>query len=1030
MNFIEPEETEFLSVDAFFDICPIQPKNKEWLRSLILLESKIQLDLKNVLEELIKKNNRTIKDLFRVLFLFDYNGILTKFSSCFDENKLSRERINILPELFTKKQDDKPAVFQDYIVDILDNIHNIEKKDSAFSIAYNKKKLDVLEASSLAERVCYYIRLQNFPKRTYETGEKTATSDVLSFLSHNTEEKYSIRLITELEEIPETNVNILTLPFLLCGKELFTCICNALSLYFLQKDQTANFDSLIKEINIPQWDEKNFVHEIFFELAEVSKNMSIVDRIFENIDADRILSAFSDYILNQNHSFVGILLKGEYSHIIKPIRNEIEYFDWVFTATINKENPYQIYFKRCRFFLEYLKYLAQKIPENRMVLFQELSFLKQGVQENNTIRGILDSIAQEKKIFDSDGISMSYPNQQKEANDLYEEFIDVITEGAAKYPVMTFLPFSQIEAIDNRYKYSKHEFESFKQYCRKIKVKKTGDAMLIGQIWFIKFHGDPMTYLYHYDLSKFADREKFIYENIFSIFINDEEFVYNFLSIPQGFHLKNKNAAEYWALYYLTCWIVNHNYEKPYTLDIFKAASRLLIQKKIIFPEKIAKFIVSNEDFNKLAIKDTCERSEAILLLCQVFAAINENDKYQNILKTVHKPDELLRLYLTRYRYTHEGDHQEFLDYLLNMEFKDNEKEKYLFEIIQAACEENLLSKQIFLKKLPDYIINCKQRRELLISNKLKSHLSYLMKLNEDEQQKNSIRAFINTFYERTIQEIEPSCIELCTFLKFRSYSYNIANIALFTDTVEHPDAVKIRCGKMLRNFRNIEQEDIDEEERNLRYDCAWLAGKFIFEKTGKAWKTIKPLIVAFRRSKKPLVANSLHPSSRLPEMIMYFFNEDQKTLKELIIDMANDFMDYFTPKDRENEKTKLQIEQYTEFECKEEGFDLNLREPSPFWRYAYIRALTDLGVKKDLKGHYFHKQLEKISQTDPSEQVREAAKKTMKELDTMHLGIVRGNYKKRLYEAYWWIRYAQMLSLGKEVDNKKANDLRVKEWR
>jgi len=1003
MNFIEPEkiepeEIEMVSIDTVLETLPIQPEDKEWLRSLFS-KNEMPRDTQRSFEFNlfhVKKSEKTSSNSFKVLFL-DY---LAAFPDYFDKDKLSCERIKILPELFTQKQDDKPVVFQAYVADIRSSIKHFKQTDSAFSEAYDKKKQEVREASSLAERICYYIKLQSLPKRTYETGEKPAVLD----------EKYPMRLVSELEEIrkpcPEFIINAISLPFLLYGKEWFTCIKEALSLfknYFNVKKPRTNID--------PQ---------------------PLYYNVFYDIDSVIILDVLFNYILNPDSTFLGALIKGEYSKLIEPIRDEIEYLDWSLSAFISEKNLHQNYFGRCRLFLRYLKYLAYNpLEDDNRELFRELSFMKHDVQ-GNTIRDVLNSIARERNITDSDGVSWTFPSQQKEADDLYEEFIDVIARGAASYPVSIFISPERIQAIDNRYSYSEHEFKTFKQYCEKIKLRTSDDALLVGQFWFVKFHGDLTNDVSHYDVYNFAEKEEFFYKNIFSPFSDDEEFVCRFLSIPQeffspfsddeeffcglhdlsspisddeefviqfsiipqDFHEKIKIASEYWALYYLACWILKHEKE-PYTSDAFTAASNLLMREKISFPNKIVNFILSNNEFDKL-INNTHGRgrNSADLLLYNIFAAIGGNDKFRMILEYDSYPEGNLSLYYIRYLYIHERFvQQDFLDFLftLNKQVPERYKlygdEVYPLIIIQTACQKGILTEKTVLTIL----------------------------------------------YDRAIQETDPSCIELYKLLKF--CSGRIANISLFTYFAEQIEALETRCGKMLRTFRAIEQGEFSEYEESFLYDCAQLSVNFLYEKTGKVWKVLKPLIIAFRASKRVLLTSNLESIPNkyhfhsLPEMITSFFNEqqDQNILRELRADMANDLIDYFIPiKEKENGKTKHQAEQYTGFERKEEGFDLNLREPSPFWRYAYIRALADLGVKMDPKGHFFHNQLEKVSQTDPSKQVREAAMKTLKELDENRSGITGANHKKCLYEAFWWLKYAHMLSLGRDVDPKGANDERI----
>jgi hypothetical protein len=934
-NLIEPEETKFIPIDTIFENIPIRPKDKEWIHSMLFeteIPGEIQADLENSFGGLVKKSDETSSNSFKVLFLFYYNrdnkSPLYIIPDYFDESKLSYERINILSELFTQKQDDKPVIFQPNVADILDGIRYVKKIDPAFSIAFDKKKQEIRAESSLSQRTCYYIKLQNLQKRIYETGEKTVTltiKDEIYSLIDNIE--YSMQLIGELEEIYEhDNVfgpNLINLPFLLYGKKKFKCIVNAFALMFLSNN--GNLDRLMEKIEIPKWNNKNYIHEIFFELANVNKKMSIIDKVLDGIDAAKVFSIFFDYILNPNRSFFRELLNDKYSNLIEPIRNEIVYLDRLVTsAIIYGKNPPQIFSERCQVLIDYIKYIDRKDPDHKASLLRELSLLKPEGQENNIIRDVQASL----------------PN----------------------------------EFIDN---------------------KKTPEEAFIAALdWFKEFSGAHMISSPRYYISEFTDKGEIIYKNLFNPFSDDDEFICRFLSIPQAQELQsNKDVSKYWVIYFLACWIVKHG-KKPDTSNMFKEASRLLMQEKIIFPQKIINFILSYNDFNILTNKNIAyngETNEADLLLYKIFAAINESDNYQRILETIQEPEELFSLYFIRYNYTHgKFVYREFIDRLLTLKkpvqrflqsFRNDEDEIYSLIIIKNACKDGFLSEQ---KVIP-------------------------------------------VLYERAIQETEPSCIELFAFLKFRSYFPNF----LFIDSAEQ---IKARCGKMLRNFRFIEQEEFPEDERNLHYNCAWLAVNFLFEKTRKAWKAIKPLIIAFRASKKVLLENNLESLllSELPLMITRFFNiGDQKILKELRADMANDFIDYFTPiKEKENGKIKYHTEQYTEFECKEKGFNPDLREPSPLWRYAYMRALADLRVKRDKKRHYFHRQIEIVSQTDPSEKVKEAAMKTLKRLDTNRSGITGANHKKCLYEAFWWLKYAHMFSLGKEVDSKKANDLRIKEWK
>jgi hypothetical protein len=143
---------------------------------------------------------------------------------------------------------------------------------------------------------------------------------------------------------------------------------------------------------------------------------------------------------------------------------------------------------------------------------------------------------------------------------------------------------------------------------------------------------------------------------------------------------------------------------------------------------------------------------------------------------------------------------------------------------------------------------------------------------------------------------------------------------------------------------------------------------------------------------------------------------------------MANDFADYLKPlKPKEAER---HAENYTEHEMAKQGFALHYKEPSAFWRYAYVRAIVDLGVKTDGRGHFLHETLKKTAINDPSEIVRKAAVKADQKLNSWRDGSNGSEHKRRLYEAFWWLRLAHLYSLGIDINEAAAKRLRIREWR
>jgi hypothetical protein len=1031
MNFIEPEEQQTIPVSVILENLTVSPENKEWLLSLFLeneIPSEIQSDFEYSLGELVKKSDEKDSSSFRALFLFDYYGILSIISDCLDKNKLLSERIKIIPSLFTKTEEAKPSVFKSYIANILDNIKDCAEKDKKFSEVYQKKLQEIRASSSFEERAVHYVKLvfQNLPKRTYKKDEKLLTVEDI-----NKNMSYSVRLIIELEEMPENSIiNAISLPFFLCGKKLFPCIVNALSLRSLMHlPHKGSFDSLIEKIEIPQWDEKNYIHEIFFELAKELKNMSIIDKIFEGINAVNIPYIFFEYIKYHAGSIYRSLLKDGYSDIIEPVRAELESLDdWATTTDTN--DPHKISFDKSRLFFNYIDKLSDSAPKDKLELFQVLFFQEAvnsrpshkfwDIREN--IKDILDSIAQERISGE-----LTFPARQKEADVLYKEFVNVIAKGAAKYPLELFLSEKYWRNFLNNGT-NEHELVVFKQYCELLELKKIEDTLLISEFWFNRFHDEKAVQRIHPPHEYFSELEKkeeFFYKNVFRKFIDDEDFICSFLSVPQNF-----SGGHFLAAYYLACWVLYQNKDEN-TSDVFnKASEKLSHGKKIIFSEKITEFIWSIKILDEISRNGN--DNEGRHFLFKLSAALG-GGQYHNILKNIHSAEEHFPLYHIRYNYSHEEFiGEEFLDFLFglkNPSWMENEKEIYNLEIIQEACKENVLKKQLVLDKMSDYIH--KNRKELFKSSKIKKLISYFFIETEENKTLDMQTVFFTLFCERAVQENEDSCTELYLFFGIRSYFPNKIDTIL----EKHTDTNNIlvtRCCKMLNNLnKNIEQKKFPEDEHTFLNDYILPASDFVWEKTWNIWKALKPLILAFRASKDILLNESLDITPNILSYLFlkgitsFFMIEDQEKLKELRYDMANDFAEYLKPAKKER-----QAEKYTQIERETEGFALSYTEPSPYWRYAYIRALGDLGIKTDKRGHYFHEILKKVSEKDPSEKVKSVAKKVMEELDSIRKGYSGTNHKKCLFEAFWWLKNAHMLSLGGKVDDKKALELRIKEWR
>jgi hypothetical protein len=1059
MNSIEPDEQQAMPVSEILEKFIVSSENKKWLSSLFLKDYRLPRNLEDDLSNFICKIDEEDSNAFKLSFLFDFCVLNSEY---FIESKLLSERIKIISALFTQKAEDKPSVFKPYVANILNNIKDCAEKDKDFFDAYQKKLQEIRASSSFEERAVYYVKMifQNLPKRTYKEGEKPPTQEEInSFLCFCQEDYiyYLIKLIAELEEMAEKELyiefpclikseySILAFPFIIYGKELYTCIRNALFLEIMHfKGDPC---SLIEKIEIPKWDDKNHIHEIFFDLALKLDNkecsMLMLDKIFEGVNPVDIPYIFFEYIKNHIRSIYGVLLKGgycnfeqhfkgEYYDVIKPIRAELECLDRALTATININYPQEEHFRRCRLFLYYIEKLSDSAPEDKLELFQEL-FFEKGTDRNRsqdkfyafkerTIKDILTSIARDKILGER-----IFPELQKEADDLYKKFIDVIAKGAAKYPVKLFLR----EERWNLSMQNDHGLTVFKLYCEKLELKTHEDALFVSEFWFNLFYLEQpffpsvTTTSYRYS-SKLEEEGPFFYKNIFLKFINDEDFICSFLAILQS----RSSSACSLAVYCLARWVL---YQKNKDKNIsgivsdVKKACELLHNEKITFPDKIAEVIKSYKIPDKLK-GNNYDDNEARRFLFYLTAALN-GEQYQNIIKDLDRAEEHFPLYYIRYKYSHDNFiPEEFLDFLFNLENPSlwrRKNEFYNLELIQEACKDGVLKKQVVLEKVSDYIE--KNRKILFQSLEIKKLITYFfIKIKESETHEVQT-AFFTHFCERAVQEIEDSYTELYLFFKiYQDFSID----TILEKHMDINNTLVTRSCKMLNNFRkNIEQKKFPEDEDKYLNEYILPASYFIKERTGNIWKALKPLIMAFRASKDILLDELLNPANNISYLLInlitsFFRIEDQEKLKELRYNMANDFAEYLKPA-----KNERQAEKYTQKERETEGFDLSYTEPSPYWRYAYVRALSDLGVKTDKRGHYFHKILENVSEKDPSEDVKSAAKKVMKELDSIREGYSGKNHKKCLFEAFWWLKYEHMLSLDAKVDN-KAWDMRTKEWR
>jgi hypothetical protein len=280
--------------------------------------------------------------------------------------------------------------------------------------------------------------------------------------------------------------------------------------------------------------------------------------------------------------------------------------------------------------------------------------------------------------------------------------------------------------------------------------------------------------------------------------------------------------------------------------------------------------------------------------------------------------------------------------------------------------------------------------------------------------------AFFDALYKRVEEELDTEYIELFTFLIL--YEFRDTTETLSTEQAKF---ITRRCTKILGLLRTMKWEQWSDIEERMRYNAVLPFIGFLFTRY-PLWKGIKPLLQVLRASKKVLVKHDLSIKSDLMRLIEGSFYRKTK-LKQLRQDMADGLADLLKPLP-EKKRSSERLDKYSEEEQKRKGFDIIYQEPDPIWRYAYVRAIADLGVDTDGKGHYLHSILDEVAQHDPETNVRKAAQKASIKLQKLRDGWDKDNHTKHLCHAFWWIRQAHLLSLGVEINKREALKIRTNE--
>ena len=196
-------------------------------------------------------------------------------------------------------------------------------------------------------------------------------------------------------------------------------------------------------------------------------------------------------------------------------------------------------------------------------------------------------------------------------------------------------------------------------------------------------------------------------------------------------------------------------------------------------------------------------------------------------------------------------------------------------------------------------------------------------------------------------------------------------------------------------------------------------------------WHGLKPLLIALRKTRVEWINASLginrdcHPngnSNLVEEIKLYFDFCRESSLKSLRQDMTNGLSDWLKPlPESKRGNLEKRLTEFPEIEKDREGFDIAYTEPDPIWRYAYVRAIADLGVDVDGKGHYIHSVMDMVAKKDPSEMVRKVAEKASAKLKKLRNGWDGDKHYQKITLSFWWIKQASRLALNLPIDDRKS---------
>lgn len=230
---------------------------------------------------------------------------------------------------------------------------------------------------------------------------------------------------------------------------------------------------------------------------------------------------------------------------------------------------------------------------------------------------------------------------------------------------------------------------------------------------------------------------------------------------------------------------------------------------------------------------------------------------------------------------------------------------------------------------------------------------------------------------------------------------------------------------------------DTEEARTFLRQLSHFEQCAIVLSRYGGVWKCMKSLLLALRSLGTRAVARDLRywdefiqdqppqPWCSIPATMIGLFHSyvgkeqaSDHDLTQLRTELALFLLEKLT--DRWTQAQRMAAEAAGTSRRNED-----MREPVPVWRYCMVRAVMDLRIDPEGRGH---KALRWSAHHDPDPRVREVAQRGHEQLRHTRDLPARISPRRAILSALWWYRQGHLLGLGIQPDTDGAQRTRAKE--